>query len=167
MNRKVILCILFSISMVVTLAQRKHHKIPLTEQQKNEAKALARIDSLYDVKDFIKSAKTSMPIVVIDGDPDSTWNYYRVNVGIGNFDMARTIYHFFVAPRTFEVHIWDEMDNSGEVPIHLVSLRQWRKWRHDPRFNGFHTIKNNRLIVLNRDGKPIQRHTNHHKKKQP
>jgi hypothetical protein len=98
-----------------------------------------------------------MPVVVIDDDPDSIWNYYRVNVGISNFNMMRTAYHFFVAPKTFKVYIWDEMDNSGIVPIHLISLEQWRRWRHNSRFNSFHTIRNNKLIILDKDGRVISK----------
>ena len=137
-------------------AQTRHQHLPhQTKQEKREARALACINALYEVKDFMKYAKRSDPIVVLDGDPDTTWNYYRVNVGISNFNMMRTNYHFFVAPRTFKIYIWDQMDDSGEVPIHLISLQHWRQWRNDPRFNHFHTFKNNTLIVLDSNGKPV------------
>ena len=143
--------------VITTVNAQNKHITPPTKQKESEAKALAQINSLYEVKDFIKNTKTSMPVVVIDDDPDSIWNYYRVNVGISNFNMMRTAYHFFVAPKTFKVYIWDEMDNSGIVPIHLISLEQWRRWRHNSSFNSFHTIRNNKLIILDKDGRVISK----------
>jgi hypothetical protein len=141
---------------ITVYAQNAHHSIiHQTKQEKTEVQVLAHINALYEVKDFMKYHKKSEPLVMMDGDPDSTWNYYQVKVGLSDLGMMRTSYHFFVAPKTFKIYIWDEMDNSGEVSMHLISLQQWRHWRTDPRFNSFHTIRNNRLVILDKNGEAI------------
>jgi len=151
-----LICALIRLTSLLVSAQtHQRHLIHQTKQEKMEARALARINALYEVKDFIKHAKGSDPIVVLDSDPDTTWNYYQIKVGIANSNMLRTNYHFFVAPKTFKIYIWDQMDDTGEVPIHLISLQRWREWRHDPRFNNSHTFKDNKLIALDKNGNPV------------
>ncbi|WP_158989035.1 hypothetical protein [Mucilaginibacter sp. L196] len=154
-----IICLLTLFALVIAANAQNRHRAatPQTKQEKMEAHALASINTLYEVKDFIKYHKKSEPLVMLDGDPDTIWNYYQVKVGISNYDMMRTSFHFFVAPKTFKIYIWDILDDSGVVPIHLISLQRWRRWRADPRFNGFHTFKNNKIIVLNRYGTVAKR----------
>ena len=130
---------------------------PITDGTKNnkaERSALAQINALYEVKDLMRSSK-SKPRLMVAGEPDSTSKYYWIKLGISNFDMFRTSDDYFVDPKTKKIYLWDQMDNSGDIPIHLISLQQWRYWRRDPRYHNFHTFKNNKLVVLDSNGKEI------------
>lgn len=126
-----------------------------TKYNKAEKSALAEISALYEVKNFMRYASKDMPRLMVAGEPDSTRKYYWIKLGISNFDMFRTTHDFFVDPKTKKIYLWDPMDNSGDDLFHLISLQQWRYWRRDPRFQKSHTLKNNKLVVLNSNGKEI------------
>jgi hypothetical protein len=71
---------------------------PITDGTKNnkaERSALAQINALYEVKDFMRYASKSMPRLMVAEEPDSTSKYYWIKLGISNFDMFRTSDDFF------------------------------------------------------------------------
>jgi len=126
-----------------------------TKYNNAEKLALTQINALYEVKDFMRSASKDEPRLMVAGEPDSTSKYYWIKLGISNNGMFRTSDDFFVNPKTHNIYLWDQMDNSGEVPFHLVSLQRWRHWRHDRRYWNFHTFKDNKLVVLDFNGKEM------------
>ena len=72
-------------------------------------------------------------------------NYFSIQVGISNFDMFRTNYYLFINPKNLYIYYNDFFDESGGK---LITLQQWRKWRHKPGFYSNHRWKNERLIII-------------------
>lgn len=137
---------------IVNEAQTHNHR-PL--KIRTEKSALALINALPEVQAFMKYARKSKPMLMVENDPDSTSKYYRVAMGVSNFDMFRTTDSYFVNADTGAIFISDNMDDSNDELYHLISLKQWGYWRKDPRFRHYHTIKNNKLIALNNKGQTI------------
>jgi hypothetical protein len=133
---------------LITQAQTHHYT-----QKRDKQWALAKIRALPEVKAFMKSARKSQPMLMIEQDPDSTNKYYCIAEGVGNFNMFRTTIDYFVDPKTGRIYLNDVMDNSTDDLWHIISLQQARYWRKDPRFHKWHIIKGNKLIVLDKNGK--------------
>jgi hypothetical protein len=138
----------FSLFCFAATAQTAHH--PATHQTsktKIEGMVLDRIYALPEVTTFFRKYKKEKPIMM-DEEPNASCKYYFVQVGISNLDQFRSSYSFYIDPKTFKIYYWDTMDDSGDNPISLITLQQWRYWRHDPRFNEMHTFRHGKLVVL-------------------
>jgi len=135
-----IFCLL-SASMPVK-AHLAHHPLKCTG-----ALALKKIRALPEVKAFMRYAKKSEPIVMIAGGPDSTRKYYWIKSGICNFGMFRTSDDFLVDPKTSEIYFYDIAleDEPGDK---IATLKQWRRWRSDPRFWKPHIFKRGKIVAL-------------------
>jgi hypothetical protein len=128
------------------MAQSSHHRIiNQTKQEKTDALVVAKIRALPEVKQFLHIAnKSELPDVMIDDTPDSTNNWrYRIKVGYSKY-MFCSVLIFNVDPKTLTIYYEDFMDES----VSEITLQQWRRWRHDPRFNYLHTFKHGKLVAL-------------------
>ena len=122
------------------------------EKRTEEQVVLAKINALYEVKDFMKTTpKTMKPIVMVDGKQG---NYWWVKVGISNFDMLRTTYNFRIHAKTFKIYYWDEMADEDNLEDKWITLQQWRYWRTKPGWNDLHVYKHGQLVVLKQYLKP-------------
>ena len=135
----------FSLFCFAATAQTAHH---LPAHKNNDTKiegiVLDKIHALPEVTAFFKEYKKEKPIMM-DEEPNPGCKYYFVQVGISNLDQFRSSYSFYVDPKTFKIFYWDTMDDSG---TRLITLKQWRYWRHDPRFSEMHTFRHGKLVVL-------------------
>jgi len=135
----------FSLFYFAAKAQTAHH---VTTHQTNKAKieaiVLDKIHALPEISTFFRKYRKEEPIMM-DQEPNPGCKYYFVQVGLSNLDQFRSSYSFYVDPKTFKIFYWDTMDDSGTA---MITLAQWRYWRHDHRFNEMHTFRHGKLVVL-------------------
>ncbi|RYU89995.1 hypothetical protein EWM62_10645 [Mucilaginibacter terrigena] len=121
--------------------------ITYCQNNKSERIALSKIAALPEVKSFMKNAKASKPEMMSDLTAEKGFKYYWVKVGLGNMDMFRTRYDFYVDTKTFEIFFLDMMVEEGPTRI---TLKQWRRYNNTKEFNNkMHTYKNGDLVVSN------------------
>lgn len=154
---KLYIIFLIGLVSIETVAGQASTPLPIYDHKKITAeKAMSMIRALPEVKNFMHYARKDKPMLKLEREPDSTNRYYIVALGVSNFDMFRTSDDYFVDPRSGRIFISDNMDNSTDAIYHLIPLYQWRYWRKDSRFTNYHTIKHNKLIVLDKNGKVIK-----------
>jgi len=89
-----------------------------------EDRAMKAVEALPEMKKFFRSLKTKDTSVhialMVSRDPDSSFKYFWVKVGVDNAYMFTTIHHFYVTPGTYEVRYLDVASDS------LLTLKQWR-----------------------------------------
>ncbi|RYY36075.1 MAG: hypothetical protein EOP46_07770 [Sphingobacteriaceae bacterium] len=117
-----------------------------SKDKKSEANlVLDKVGNLPEVLKFMhETPKSAEPRMFLDGEPDSTINYYRVKVGISNFDVMRSNFIFYVKPKTLKIYYWDVLDYDNS----LITLHLWRSWRDKPEWKKLHIYKNGKLIVI-------------------
>ena len=133
-------------------AQIAHHSIKYSE-----AIALKQIHELPEVKAFYKEFKKEK-VDIETRDPDSTFKYYFIQVGLDRMDRFVAYYNFFINPKTDKILYWDQMNFSNKS---FITLQQWRKWRHDPRFQKSHLFKNGKIIVLANNQHTVKTRSRH------
>jgi len=107
---------------------------------------LAKMNSMPEVRNFIIKNKKERAALMIAREPDLSFKYYWVKLGISNFDMFRTTINYYVYPINLKIYVVDVMDTSGWG---LISLKQWRKLCADRRlFNRLHIIKAGKIIPV-------------------
>ncbi|MFD0792373.1 hypothetical protein ACFQZX_02665 [Mucilaginibacter litoreus] len=97
--------------------------------------AINKVASLPEVKEFMQQAVKSHPKMMIAREPDKDFHYYWVKVGLGNLDMFRTNYDFYVDLKTNNVFYTDFYTESVEQKL---TLSQWRRWRVLPGWQKLH-----------------------------
>ena len=107
---------------------------------------LTKVLAVKEVKVFYKLARKHQPTIVYNGGPHPGLNYYWAQVGYGDDDMMRTIFHFYVAPKTLKVFYVDLATAQGSEGI--LTLKQWRYLRTTPGWNKPHYYKAGKLVVL-------------------
>jgi len=122
-------------------------KAQSTVKNRDEEWAMAKVNALPEVKEFMLKQKKYKPVIMIPGDPELTRKYYWVKVGVSNLGMFRTSDDFLVDPKTAEVYFWN-ISLEFEAGDNIATLKQWRRWRSDPRFWKPHTFKNGKLVAL-------------------
>lgn len=138
---KHLLLIIVLLNYFESEAQNKSNKF---KKAITEKEAVMEVHNLYENRDFLRTAnKSEKPTVISDGLIDDNMRY-RVKVGYSKF-MFRSVAIFDVDIKTGSIYYEDFQDTSGlaEIP-----LKQWRKWRNDPRFEKSHTIKHGQLIAV-------------------
>lgn len=154
---KLYIILLVGLISIETVAGQVSTHLPIYHYKKITAKkAMSMIRALPEVKNFMYHARKDKPTLMLAREPDLTNRYYIVALGVSNYDMFRTSDDYFVDPRSGRIFISDNMDNSTDAIYHLIPLYQWRYWRKDSRFNNYHTVKHNKLIVLDKNGKVIK-----------
>ena len=115
-------------------------------KEASEAQVLAKIRALPEVNSFLHNAnKSELPDLTVDDPPDTNNNWrYRIKVGYSSGDMFRSIFNFHVDPKNLNIYYEDFMTES----VSEITLQQWRRWRHDPRFYKMHTFRHGKLVVL-------------------
>ncbi|MEO7212860.1 hypothetical protein [Mucilaginibacter sp.] len=83
--------------------------------------------------------------MLYNGRPTKDLNYYWVQVGYGNGGMMRTIFHFYIQPKTFEVFYVDLATSRGGLGV--LSLNKWRQLRNTPGWNKAHYYEYGKLVV--------------------
>jgi hypothetical protein len=112
---------------------------------KDEKKIIAIIRAVPEVKSFYRYSPKSATIVY-NGGPEPGRKYYWAQVGYGDKGMMRTIYHFYVAPKTFQIFYVDLITSRGSEGI--LTLKQWRQLRTTPGWQKPHYYnKAGKLIV--------------------
>jgi hypothetical protein len=129
-------------------AQVNHqHTAHQIKKEANETQVLAKIRALPEVKSFLHTAnKSELPDLTVDDTPNANNNWrYRIKVGYSSSDMFRSIFIFHVDPKNLNIYYEDFMTES----VSDITLQQWRRWRHDPRFfTKMHTFRHGKLVVL-------------------
>jgi len=110
--------------------------------------ALAQIKALLEVKSFMRYAKKSKPMLMMEKEPNSTNKYYCIAVGVNNFDQFRTSSLYFVDSITGKIFINDSMNVSNGDTWHLVSLQQLRRWGKSAGWEKPHIFIGGKLIVV-------------------
>lgn len=142
--------LLFVASSVVLIntAQGQPVSYP-SQKEKLENIILAKVGALAEVKSYMHNNKASKPILMIDREPDSTYKYYCVAMGISNFDMFRISERFCVDPRTLKVYFWDVFaDDTGFSYSAIIPIEKWRILRKTPGWNKPHTYRQGKLVAL-------------------
>lgn len=110
---------------------------------KKEKLVIAKLKSLQEIKElYSMKAKHKRDIVI--GPPESTFKFYRFQVGTDFGDRFATSYWLEIDPKTLRVY-YDDFDAEG---VQTITLQQWRYWRNKPEFNKIHAWKNGKLVVL-------------------
>jgi hypothetical protein len=143
-----ILSFFFIAFVVLDKISTAHPHYDQKREKTMEDKIFSRIGALPEIREFIRKHKKDTVDLTMIKEPDSTFKYYWIKVGIRYPDMLRTTYNFYVASKTFKIYYFDTMDNSDSGPS-LMSLQQWRRWRSDPRFTNLHTFKRGKIILVN------------------
>ncbi len=94
-----------------------------TTLAQKEDKAINVVATLPEIKALIKSWNdaTSHIALRIAKDPDSSFRYFWVEVGVDSRYIYNTNYNFYVTPCTYKVHYLDTVSDS------LLTLKQWRE----------------------------------------
>nr|WP_067052875.1 hypothetical protein [Mucilaginibacter sp. L294] len=114
---------------------------------KAEKQVLAKVLAVKEVKGFYRYARKHKPSIIYNGGPHPGLNYYWAQVGYGDDSMMRTIFHFYVDPKTFQVFYVDLATTEGSEGI--LTLKQWRHLRTTPEWSKPHYYKAGKLIVAN------------------
>lgn len=121
---------------------------PEVHNEKLEAKVLAKLRTLPEVKEFLRDAKQD-PGLLIQGEPKPGFKYYWVQLGIGMNDMFRSTINYCVDPKTLDVYYWDVFaDDLGFSDSAIIPLSYWRQIRNTPGWDKRHTYKHGKLVVL-------------------
>jgi hypothetical protein len=130
----------------ITNAQNTSHK---TKQAKIEDLILSKINKLPEVKQYLRKNEAEKAALLLARSPDSSFKYFWIELGVSNFDVFRTADNFYVASDTFRVFYLDMMDDSDDPANGLLTLKQWRRWRSDPRFWKMHVFKGGKITLVN------------------
>lgn len=138
--RFLFIIVLFLCCKAYAQVNHQHNK------EASEAQVLAKIRELPEVNSFLHGAnKSELPDLTVDDTPDANNNWrYRIKVGYSSGDMFRSIFIFRVNPKNLNIYYEDFMTES----VSDITLQQWRRWRHDPRFYKMHTFRHGKLVVL-------------------
>jgi hypothetical protein len=123
-------------------AQIAHHSHQPAKY--TEAMALKQIRALPEVKAFYREFKNEK-VDMETRDPDSTFKYYFVQVGLDRMERFMAYYNFHIDPKTAEITYWDQLNQGDDS---FITLKQWRRWRSDSRFWKAHIFKYGKLLVL-------------------
>jgi hypothetical protein len=115
-----------------------------TPKDKIENIALSKVGALPEVKAYMQKYAGKHPALLLNDNPDPSFNYYTVKLGLNSDDMFHYECTFFVDPKTYQVYYWDALNDSDKG----ITLQQWRHWRNTPGFNKMHTYKHGKLVVL-------------------
>ncbi len=109
----------FLFLLTLLIAGNSHAQTSLAQK---EDKAISAVASLPEIKALIKSWNdtTSHIALRIAKDPDSSFKYFWVEVGVDSKYIYNTNYNFYVTPDTYKVHYLDTVSDS------LLTLKQWR-----------------------------------------
>lgn len=120
-------------------------------KNQTEKLIIEKIKALPEMKAYLKINKNEEPDLLIN-PPDSTaepasdaHNLFSFQVGISNLDMFRTSYWLYVNPKNLNVFYDDFFDESGSK---LITLKQWRYWRHKAGLYSNHKWVNGKLVLV-------------------
>ena len=93
-----------------------------TTLAQKEDKAINVVATLPETKALIKSWNDIISHIAlrIDKDPDPSFKYFWVEVGVDSKYIYNTSYYFYVTPGTYKVQYLDVRSDS------LLTLTQWR-----------------------------------------
>jgi len=142
------------ISLILILCFRGAIALPDYQDKSKDTQVLKLIRMLPEVRSFLRIAnKSEWPNVIIDNTPDAENGYkYRVKVGYSK-NMFRSVLIFEVDAKTMKIYYEDW---GAEYSPANITLKAWRRFRKDPRFDQFHTFKNNQIVALDKNGKVIK-----------
>jgi hypothetical protein len=135
------LLMLFITRGILAQVNPKPHQ---TKKEKLENTVLDKVNALWEVKAYMQKYAGKHPALLLKDNPDSSFNYYTVKLGLNSDDMFHYECTFFVDPKTYQVYYWDALNDSNKG----ITLQQWRHWRNAPGFNKMHTYKHGKLVVL-------------------
>ncbi|QKJ31698.1 hypothetical protein HQ865_18645 [Mucilaginibacter mali] len=119
------------------------------QKEKLESVVLAKVNVIGEVKDSMRSHHRSKPMLMIEREPDSTFKYYSVAMGVSSFDQFRTTGRFCVDPKTFKVYFWDVFaDDMGFSNSAIIPVQQWRILKKTSGWQKPHTYRHGKLVVL-------------------
>jgi|GEM_PF-1665068 len=136
----------FLLLLPFTLSNSFRH-VHSDQNQSIEDKLLKKVGDLYEVKQFMITAKASKPALMVARVPDKDFKYYWIKVGLSNFDQFRTTYDFYVEPKTLKISYLDLMIDDGNNRTAIITLWQWRHFRRHPAFKKMHYYRNGKIIA--------------------
>jgi hypothetical protein len=139
------LLMLFIARGILAQGNPKPHQ---TKKDKLETIVLDKVHALWEVKNFMRYARSSKPMLMISGEPGPNFKYYVVSMGISNSGMFRTTERYCVDPNTYKVYYWDVMANDmGFSNSAIIPIAQWRLLRTTPGWQKPHTYKHGKLLA--------------------
>lgn len=105
--------------LTLLIAGNAHAQTTLAQK---EDKAINVVTTLPEIKALIKSWNDRISHIAlrIAKDPDPSFKYFCVEVGVDSKYIYNTSYNFYVTPGTYKVQYLDVRSDS------LLTLTQWR-----------------------------------------